>query len=167
MTAVEYPSQPIPGPVPIRVEVPDGWVVGPAPLVVFVATAPDQVDGLVTNAIVASQRVVGSLGADEISAVAAVSLQGFERATVTEEETVSAGDLTGVFRVVDLPATEMLRAVTVIQVAVLAILGGGFAELVTLTITHSAGAPADHREMCRQIAASLRVGAAASPDSSG
>lgn len=160
MKTVECPSESIPGPVPIAIAIPEEWTVGPAPLVSFAAVAPSEVAGVLTNAVGVVRRVGDSLELDEMREMVASDLGAIEGSALIEEDFLDLDGLPGLLRVTELSLPGGSGPFRLLQVAALAKLGGGVADVVTLTITVSSTAPEDHVELCRQIAGSLRVGVA-------
>lgn len=160
MTKISYPSENLPGPVAVGVELPAGWSSGPAPLAAFAAVASEEVGGVYTNVVVAIARIDEATDVAELGEMIAQDLSTISGAVVTAEDRVDLDGTPGLIRVTefDIPGSG---AYQVIQVATLAKVGDGVADAVTLTVTLSQSAPADHVEECRQIALSLTVGQAA------
>lgn len=161
MNTIQCPSDALPGPVPVSVEIPEEWTASPAPMVSFVAVAPEPVSGVTTNAVVVSQRVWESIEIEQIGEMIAADLGEIEGAVLSEEDLLDLNGLPGLFRVTEISLPEGGAAMKVMQVAALSKCGGGVADVVTLTITLGAAAPEEHVELCRQIAGTLRVGDAA------
>lgn len=161
MSTIAFPSETLPGPVPVRVDIPDSWSASPAPVVSFVAVAPEPVGGVTTNAVVMSQRVWESVEIEDVGEMIAADLGEIEGAVLAEEDFLDLDGLPGLFRVTELTPPDGGGPMKVMQVAALSKCGRGVADVVTLTITFGAEAPADHVELCRRIAGSLRVGDAA------
>ncbi len=160
MSTVSYPTESLPGPVPVSLELPTGWSTGPAPLSAFAAVAPEEVAGVYSNAVVSIARIDEATGLDELGEMIAQDLADVPGAVMIDEQRVDLDGVPGLLRVTELDAPEV-GAYQVIQVATLAKLGDGVADAVTVTVTLSLSAPADHVEACRQIAKSLKVGTAA------
>lgn len=161
MKMIECPSELIPGPVPIRIEIPDDWTVGPAPLVSFVAVAPQGEAAVTTNAVVMLRRVGDSLDLEEMREMIASDIGAIDGAVLTEEDMLDLSGVPALFRMTELNLPENGGSFKVMQVAALAKLRGGVADVVTLTITLAAAATDEHVELCRAIVRSLRVGNAA------
>ena len=160
MQTIKYPNESLPGPVAVAVDLPDGWHTGPAPTVAFAAVSDEEVAGVYTNVVVAIARVDEALEIPELGEMIAADLAEIPGAAVTAHESVDLDGTPGLLRVTEFDVADV-GAYQVIQVATLAKIGDGVADVVTVTVTLSRTAPAGHVEDCRRIACSLRVGDAA------
>lgn len=148
MVTVACPGD-IPGPVPVTLDLPDGYEAQPAPGVAFVASGPDPVGGVHPSIVVSIRRVAEGLTLEDIAELVGTELAGDERIVVGEAQ--RDGD-----RVVRTLTFGGDTAFSQTQVMWMAHVSEFTADVVTLTFTHSAdGSGSDERDA---VVASVVIG---------
>ncbi len=163
MTTISYPSDRTPGPVPVSVDVPDGWLVEPAPDVAFVAASPEETDGVHVNAVVAVRRVPAGTTAAELAAALAEDAGDLEGVTVSEVTPVRLGDRDGALLTVtfsDPAAAEVVASETVRQLQAVCVVpvAEHVADAVSVSVTYPGSADAEQVRGYEELVGSLRAG---------
>lgn len=158
MATVAYPSVEVPGPVNVSLDVPDGWLVEPAPGVVFVAAAPEERGGIHTNAVVSIRRVDAQLTLAQLGELVGEEIAQLPGCTPTGEDRVDAGGRELAVRSYEFVNPEDGTKVHQIQATCLAPVATHVADAVSLTITHGDGLGEGEVRSLRELVASLRVG---------
>lgn len=158
MITVTCPSQEIPGPVPVSIDVPNGWLVQPAPGVVFVAAAPEESAGVHANAVVSIRRVDSDLTIEQLGRLVTEEISQLPGCVVTREDRVDAGG-----QVLDVRDYHFVNPadgskVHQMQAMCVAPVATHVADAVTVTVTHGQGLDEAEISSLRAVIESLRVG---------
>lgn len=144
MTTIQWPSDELPGPVPVRLEVPDGWLVEPAPNVSFVAASPTEVDGVHANIVVTVRRIDSELTLDQVTEL--VGEQLADLPGVSADAPVEMVELSGgraSLRRVRIEDPASGAAVGQVQLVTCVRRADLVSDAVTVTLTHAATATAE------------------------
>lgn len=158
MVTARYPSDEVPGPTPVSINLPPGWITRAAPGVAFVATSPDDVDGGRASAVVSVRRVASELGLDALNELIGEEIAGLAGCTVLAEDRVTVADRGGVVRQFGLVDPDSGRVAHQLQLVCLAEVDGVVADAVTVTVTSDDGSSFSGDDSLRAILGSVRIG---------
>ncbi len=154
MTFITCPSEQLPGPVPVRLEVPDGWLVEPAPNISFAAASPDEVEGMHANIVVSVRRIDGGLSLEQVTDVVGTQLSEVPGASEMGLETVDLDGRDASARRFCIEDAE--TGARIDQCQLICVVGRSelIADAVTATLTFSSASPP---ELVQELMATLRT----------
>lgn len=158
MTAVVWPSEELPGPVPVRLEVPDEWLVESAPNVSFVAASPTGIDGVHSNIVVTVRRVDRQVDLQEVTEL--VDSQLAEQPGITARPVETVALASGAASLRRLRIDDPASGASVAQVQLVTWVGRTelVADVVTATLTFASTAPTEVIERLESTLLTLSVG---------
>lgn len=157
MNHVSYPSESAPGPVPVSVDLPDGWMVHPAPGVAFLAVSPDEVGGAHANVVVSVRRVAAELSLEDLSGLIGNEIAEIPGAIVTDERTVTIGERPTAVRQFEVTGDDGGSAYQ-LQAVCMAPVNEHVADAVTVTLSVADASQLAGEDSLQSIINSVRVG---------
>ncbi|MCB1272324.1 MAG: hypothetical protein KDB31_12925 [Microthrixaceae bacterium] len=163
---IDYPHPALPGPTPLRIDVPDDWVVAPAPGAAFMAASPEEVDGMHPSLTAVIRRVPSSLTLGPVIEEMLGEASGLEGFEVTDPEPVEIDGYEAVVMNTSLnasgPSTNLSGpdAISVEQIHLSCVVPvtEHVSDVITVSFTHPAGASEQQRAEHRALLFSLKVG---------
>lgn len=161
MNSIEYPSEQLPAPTGVVMEVPDDWLVEAAPGVAFVAADPGETEGMHVNAVAAIRRIPADMDIERIGELVAAEAASLEGCSINQAEPVDLGDREGRLRTITLsdPSDVDHTSLCQLQLLCVAPVNDNVADAVTVTLSHPDGVPESTLKEYREILLSVRVGA--------
>lgn len=160
MNTIRYPSNELPGPVAITMDVPDGWLVEAAPGVAFAAADPAETDGMHVNAVAATRRIPADMDIERVGELVAAEAASLEGCSITQAEPVALGEREARLRTIKVsdPSRAENAALCQMQLLCLVPLSENVADAVTITLSYPEGVSEGALEEYRELLSTVRVG---------
>ncbi|MFT3852175.1 MAG: hypothetical protein QM733_05480 [Ilumatobacteraceae bacterium] len=155
MALVLIPSEAVPPPAPVALDLPDGWAISAAPGVTAIAAVPLEAGRFRVNVVITHVRVQGDASLADLVAGARAGLAELADLEGGDDRFVERDGVPAVVREVAFTDPDSGLGLYQLQLQMLVQVGAGVADLVTLSGT-CAGDQLEYVPMLRSIAESLR-----------